>query len=136
MSYHMKPTLKSGYPQALRALSPVDVGCSLSGPLGTIGTAKNTTPDRRLLAQSASGPGSRRPSVCEEQERLLSIIPNGEAAAYPDPGNCVQPHADGCPECVVNVETPWLHETRPDGCSTAYECHDCGHSWSTSWAVR
>ena len=121
---------------AVIAPVPVEDSCSKSETHTMIGPAKNTTPDRRPLARSASGPGSRRQSVCEEQERLLPIIPNGEAAAYPSPGSCTEPHIDGCPECVVNVEEPWLHETRPDGCHTAYECSDCGHTWPTNWAVR
>ena len=40
---------------------------------------------------------------------------------------------DGCPECVVNVETPSSTYSTPQGTLANYVCLDCGHAWSTSW---
>lgn len=42
---------------------------------------------------------------------------------------------DGCPECVVNVEAPYVAERVGDEDCCAYACTDCGHWWTTSWKV-
>ena len=41
---------------------------------------------------------------------------------------------DGCPACVANVEPPRITETTAHGFIAHYECTDCGHRWSCSWA--
>ena len=40
---------------------------------------------------------------------------------------------DGCPECVINAETPSSVWPTHDGYLANYVCLDCGHAWSTSW---
>ena len=43
---------------------------------------------------------------------------------------------DGCPECVVNTETPLrVRETFTNiaGFQADYRCTDCGHRWTTAW---
>lgn len=42
-------------------------------------------------------------------------------------------NADGCPECVVNVEIPRSVVVLKDGHRAAYVCSDCGHAWTTDW---
>lgn len=42
---------------------------------------------------------------------------------------------DGCPSCVVNVETPYVAEIVDREARCAYACTDCGHWWTTSWKV-
>jgi hypothetical protein len=41
--------------------------------------------------------------------------------------------ADGCSECVTNVEPPRDVKATADGWMAAYLCSDCGHAWLTSW---
>lgn len=42
--------------------------------------------------------------------------------------------ADGCPECVTNVETPSSVYDQGAGQYLAnYLCMSCGHAWTTSW---
>lgn len=44
--------------------------------------------------------------------------------------------ADGCPECVRNVEAPKSAVAVEGGWRTAYLCADCGHAWTTDWAEK
>ena len=46
---------------------------------------------------------------------------------------CVDPHVDGCPGCVTNVEPPTALVRYADRCDGSYRCSDCGHTWETSW---
>lgn len=108
----------------------------MSSVHATVDEAKN---EATRTADRANGRHMARvspPTSSEERKRLMTIMPTGQGAAYPADPPCAEPHADGCPRCILNVEEPYLHEPQADGCSTAYECHDCGHQWSTSWAVR
>lgn len=41
--------------------------------------------------------------------------------------------ADGCPDCVVNYETPRTVEPTRDGYRAHYECALCGHTWTTDY---
>lgn len=40
---------------------------------------------------------------------------------------------DGCPECVLNTETPTAWIGAAEDCVCAYVCSDCGNRWITSW---
>ena len=46
---------------------------------------------------------------------------------------CTNPHADGCPGCIINSEIPQHVEATPRGCLATYRCTDCGHAWETAW---
>jgi hypothetical protein len=52
------------------------------------------------------------------------------ATAHPD----AMSRADGCPECVLNVEAPKSTATLTTGYRCAYLCADCGHAWTTDWS--
>ena len=41
--------------------------------------------------------------------------------------------ADGCPECVYNVEPARSVTPLDRGNRAAYLCSDCGHAWTTDW---
>jgi hypothetical protein len=41
--------------------------------------------------------------------------------------------ADGCPECVLNVEPPRSYVPTDNGYRTAHLCASCGHAWTTDW---
>lgn len=44
--------------------------------------------------------------------------------------------ADGCPECVHNVEPPRdVARNDAGGYFAGYLCSDCGHAWITSWGA-
>lgn len=62
----------------------------------------------------------------------------------PETANVTSPHwaiegmaqVDGCPECVVNTQTPWTAEVSPAlGRIARYVCSDCGTAWVTSWGL-
>jgi hypothetical protein len=44
--------------------------------------------------------------------------------------------ADGCPNCVRNVEPPRSAVPVSNGWRCAYLCVDCGHAWTTDWAAE
>lgn len=108
----------------------------MSSVHATVVGAKN---EATRTADRANGRHMARvspPTSSEERKRLMTIMPTGQGSAYPERPACAEPHADGCPECVVNVEEPWFHDVGPRGCSGAYRCSDCGHEWTTSWGGR
>lgn len=62
------------------------------------------------------------------------LAPRSQGHATPQVGrSCIEPHVDGCPGCVVNVEPPADVLRLERGCLADYRCTDCGHEWSTSW---
>lgn len=43
------------------------------------------------------------------------------------------PQPDGCPECVANVEEPWITHAVEGGIQCAYVCSDCGAEWTANY---
>jgi hypothetical protein len=66
----------------------------------------------------------------------VSILPPTEGVATPPDSTCTDPHVDGCPRCVLNVEEPIYLVRVEGGCDAAYVCTDCKHSWETAWGCR
>lgn len=85
----------------------------------------------RHLARVSPNPTSER------RERLMHSVPAPPDSAPPRASSPVESDplswADGCPECVLNVEPPRSVVELTNGFRNAYLCSDCGHAWTTDW---
>lgn len=87
---------------------------------------------RRKSAPRGAGTPLRGASPTERTPTDMASLPYPPDTA----STCTDPHVDGCPECVVNTEAPIVLERLNPGCSAAYHCTDCGHSWETAWGCK
>lgn len=86
---------------------------------------------RKSAPTGVAAPCGRGLADRKDTDRLMVIITDPT-----DPSStCTDPHVDGCPSCVVNMETPEEFIRKKGSCIATYLCTDCGHRWTTSWSA-
>ena len=72
----------------------------------------------------------------KDRDRVTSVPPPADMQEPPTQVLLARwARADGCPECVANVEVPRGILASQEGhrFTALYRCADCGHTWPTGW---